>query len=628
MSLLDPSLADLRRRFHEKGALPNVGLPPAILRSWARCAGLGLDMTRKPDLLPMSALELKDYHERNERLRRLARPALDALSGEARASGSIVILADPGGAVLDAVGSYDFASKAARLALQPGVIWSEATSGTNAIGTAIAERTAVQVLGSEHFFETHGILGCSAAPIFGPQGEVAGAIDISSHVSVRHAHTLAAVAFAVDQIEHRFFETLEPGRTKLRFHSDPDLIGTSREGILVFEEDRLVAANRHGLALLKIGPTDIGKALAREIFPLSTLEGFSGNRMVLGSGEAVNVRLDTVRRSVTRGFDPLSQVSGLGFFDAGARTALERAVRLLEADIPLHLEGETGTGKEVFARAVHRLSSRRDRPFVAVKCAALAESIMEAELFGTVASSATGARRMGERGLMRKADGGVLFLDDVDELPLALQARLLGVLQAREVTPVGGAVPVPVDFALLTATHRNLEHLVEEGKFRADLYFRIAQYPVHRPSLRELPDRAAVIKALWAMVQPRADGPELSAECLDVLARSDWPGNFRQAVGTLRALVALAGPEGEVMLDMLPADVRHASQPVPPPAAEPGPVIGDQTLDTLTDATMRRVLDACNGNVSAAARRLGVNRSTIYRRILGLKPGAGGEGVN
>jgi transcriptional regulator of acetoin/glycerol metabolism len=629
---LAQSVLAARRKFRQDGAVPDDLVPSPIMRSWRRCAGLGFDMAARPCVEPPTARELREMIEPHERLRRLCRPELEALNADASATDSIMILTDATGMVLDTVGSAGFADCAARVALRPGVIWSETATGTNAIGTALIERRPIDVRGAEHYFEPHRVLSCSAAPILDPRGELAGVLDLSGHASVHHLHALGLVRLAVDQIEHRLFDQGFERCDVLRLHCDPALIGTPREGILVFEDHRLVAANRYGLALLDLTPEALDARRFSDLFsngfarldPQCRLRSHRGHelfaRLRRASERAVPPR--PPRAAAAAGAEP--------WFDAAACTARASAVRLVNADIPVLIHGETGVGKEVFARQIHAHSVRASKPFVAVNCAALPESLIESELFGYEEGAFTGARRQGSIGLLRQADGGILFLDEIGDMPLPLQARLLRALQERQVTPLGGGAPVPVDFAVVCATHRNLRELIDSGAFRADLYFRMAQYTVELPPLRNFPDRAAIISALWGPLGGTAAGVTLAPEAVELLATYEWPGNFRQLAGTLRALSVLAEPGQPLTADQLPVEIRQWCAPsgpaAAPPAASAAPPVAAAgalpgRLEEVEVETMRQALAVSGGNVSEAARRLGINRSTLYRRL--LSEGAG-----
>lgn len=526
--------------------------------------------------------------------------------------------------VLDTHGSANFADRAARVALRPGVAWSECSTGTNAIGAAIVDRRAVEVRGAEHYFEPHHILSCSAVPITDPKGELVGVLDLSGHASVHHLHALGLVRLAVDQIEHRFFEQGFELCHVLRFHTDPALLGTPREGVFVFEDNRLVAANRHGAALLGLGSESPIQRRFGELFVNGLTRLDERCRLRSHRGDELRGRLQrpTERAAAKmparrQNAEPVPQP----WFDQATLASRRAAVRLLDANIPILLHGETGVGKEVFARQIHAQSSRNDKPFVAVNCAALPESLIESELFGYEEGAFTGARRDGAKGLLRQAGGGVLFLDEIGDMPWGLQARLLRVLQDREVTPLGSGRAVAVDFAVICATHRNLRDLIATGAFRSDLYFRIAQFTIELPPVRALRDRAALIRTLWSQLGGTEANLAIAPDSLDLLTQYDWPGNFRQLVGTLRALVVLGERNGLLTPERLPFEVRSTRAPATNVGS--GSSVGRAEvcseigrLDELTKQTMRQALAISRGNVSQAARRLGINRSTLYRRLL------------
>lgn len=612
------SILAARRRFFDEGALPDGLVAAPILRSWQRCASHGLDILRGPLVEPIPSQELRALHERNERLRRLTRPEIESLRADAKLTHSAVILTDASGFVLDMVGHTGFAERAAEVALSPGMPWNEAATGTNAIGAALIEKRSIAVHGAEHFFEPHRILACAAAPIVDPRGILTGVLDMSGNAAIRHVHALGLVRLAVEQIEHRAFDHGFAHCTVLRFHQDGALVGTPKEGILVFEGERLVAANRHALRLTNIDWSMLDNLRVDELFEkiepstdirkLPAREGKAFFGRVIAPAQA---RIWPTCRRIAPNVD-IEPV-----LDAKALAALSHGVRLLEADIPVFIHGETGSGKEVFARRMHAESTRRSKPFIAVNCAALPEGLVEAELFGYEEGAFTGARRRGQKGLLRQADGGILFLDEIGDMPLALQARILRVLQDKQVAPLGGGRPVSVDFALICATHRPLGKLMAEGGFRQDLYFRVAQYVVELPPLRDHPDRLKLIRTIWRRLTGSEDGFSIAGAAEELLAAYDWPGNFRQLVSTLRALLALAEYGRPVDVSALPVTILDGGKP--------SPAIGprgssDRSLEETTLDAMRIALAESNGNVSRAARCLGIDRSTLYRRLLWAKP--------
>ena len=247
-----------RRRFVSEGAAAGADIRLPILRSWERSVAQGLNMEAKPDIGVLSQQELREVQERNTALVRAARSELETLFNDVGMEGGLAILTDPQGVVLFCLGKGQFAKEAASVALRAGAVWDERVAGTNAIGTALAEQHPISVLGSEHFFQAHRILSCSAVPIFGPRGEIAGVLDLTSAARVPQTHTLALVNRVAEQIEHRLFEERFRSYEQMHFHSDPYLIGGSHEGLLAFDGGRLLGANRRGLTLLGLSRPPLG----------------------------------------------------------------------------------------------------------------------------------------------------------------------------------------------------------------------------------------------------------------------------------------------------------------------------------------------------------------------------------
>ncbi|MES2719008.1 MAG: sigma 54-interacting transcriptional regulator [Pseudomonadota bacterium] len=302
------------------------------------------------------------------------------------------------------------------------------------------------------------------------------------------------------------------------------------------------------------------------------------------------------------------------------------------------LLGETGTGKELLAHAIHAASARAARPFVGVNIAAVPDSLLEAEFFGVAAGAYTGAERKGRDGKFRVADGGTLFLDEIGDMPLALQAKLLRALQEQEVEPLGSNQVIKVDVRVIAATSRDLAAMVADGRFRADLYYRLNVLPIRLPALRErLADIEALADALLDDIARRSSLPHksLSAEALDRLAGHDWPGNIRELRNVLEqaALMAdapvLRAEDLDSALATAPRAAPAAALPVAPPAAArpaAAPAAGSiqplpQAIAELEARAIRDALAATGGNKVAAARLLGIARATLYDKLPEGRPG-------
>lgn len=413
VSSMRGDVARARRMFFERDAAPGSDVPRAIAQSWRRCRSLGLASDRRPEIAPVDDARLRTLREQHERLWRLARAELEVLAGDAAQTGSIVILTDADGWILDAEGNAGFLDKAGRVALMPGACWNESQAGTNAIGTAIADRSAVEVRGAEHYAASNRILNCSAAPIFDPYGQLVGVLDISGDAAVAPVHALGLAQLAVASIEHRYFDEGLPDCELLRVHRDRALLGSTREGLLAFRNGRLVAANRAGLDLFGLDRGELGRASYEGLFADALAKLRDDGALYDRGGRVLFGHVDEPTRARRARAPAPITVSGASdadepIFDIAQHAELERARRVLDAGIPVLVQGETGSGKEVFARELHRRSARAKRPFVAVNCAALPEGLIEAELFGYESGAFTGARKGGNTGLLRQADGGVL----------------------------------------------------------------------------------------------------------------------------------------------------------------------------------------------------------------------------
>jgi transcriptional regulator of acetoin/glycerol metabolism len=298
--------------------------------------------------------------------------------------------------------------------------------------------------------------------------------------------------------------------------------------------------------------------------------------------------------------------------DEGLRQGVRRLRKVLDKDIAILLTGETGTGKEAFARALHQASLRRDGPFVALNCAAIPESLIESELFGYHSGSFTGASRKGMKGKLEQANGGTLFLDEIGDMPAHLQTRLLRVLAERELVPLGAATPVSLDIQVVSATHQDLAGMIRDKLFREDLYYRLSGMHLALPPLRARTDRAELIERVLAS-QAGGRTLRLSPEAHRCLLAQRWPGNVRQLINCLRYAAALA-EAGWVEIDCLPAELAAAVETVVPVVQAPGQRL-EQQLDDTEARHLLRVLRDQRWNITAAAEAAGLSRSTLYRKM-------------
>jgi transcriptional regulator of acetoin/glycerol metabolism len=633
--------------------------PAVIEKSHQRSTAFGLGKNDKPDILPLDPGSLSLLLEQNRALHAHALPVMETLYEQIVNTHNMVILTDAHGVIVHALGDDDFLVKANRVALNPGVTWSEQSKGTNAIGTAIAERAPTTVHADAHYLSANHFLTCSAAPIFDYQGNILGVLDVSGDRGSYHKHTMALVRMSAQMIENQLFTAAFENAVTLHFHSRPEFIGTLVEGIACFTPGgRFLSANRSALFQLGLPQTALQSHTFSSLFglPLSTL--FDHYRtaapgllnLCLHSGVKVYARAELrLSNSVFQHYNELPATVETAVTAATATTATtapKMAVRRLSSlrylntgdphmaaligkldkvigrDIPILITGETGTGKELLAQAVHNDSPRKNHAFVAVNCASIPETLIESELFGYEEGAFTGARKKGGQGKLLQANGGTLFLDEIGDMPLSLQARLLRVLQERVVTPLGSSKSIPVNLAVICATNRNLRELIAANLFREDLYYRLNGLVVKLPALRERSDLDVIVERLLAETGDEGICCSVAPDIMALFRRHGWPGNFRQLSNLLRTAVVMAGDDRIIKLEHLPDDFLEdvqSEQPLPASAIVSAAVAaandGVGSLEDLAQAAVKKAFEASGGNVSATAKALGVSRNTVYRKL-------------
>lgn len=672
------------------GLADAVGLmdPAVITSSHQRCSNFGLTESDLPDFCRISKPELDERLEVNRALHLHALPVMESLYEQISNTHNMVMLTDSDGLILHALGDNDFLEKADKVALSPGVSWSERHKGTNAVGTALYERRPAVVNGPEHYLRANHFLTCSCAPIVDPHGQVIGALDVSGDHRGFHRHTLALVNMSAQIIGNQLFAEAFPEGIRIHFHARAEFIGTIVEGIVAFTPTgRLLSANRSAQYQLGMSINALQAHTFSSLFglPMSSLLDHyrSANpgllSLSLNSGATVRARAEFRTPSLmfaSMGWTdsmgipatpqpgenartvvdaapaaPLKQaarVASLNCLDVGDKQvahAVQMVSKIKGRDIPILILGETGTGKELLAKAIHNDSHRNQAEFVAVNCASIPESLIESELFGYHEGAFTGAKKKGGIGKIVQANGGTLFLDEIGDMPLPLQARLLRVLQDRIVTPLGGTKSIPVDIAVICATNRDLKDMISKGQFRDDLYYRLVGLVVRLPALRIRTDMPVLVEKILSAESVAANTTyRLDADVLSLFQKYSWPGNIRQLNNVLRTACVMAGSDGVIRHQDLPEDLLDemlASSNPPetawqnlqsvnlsdvsaagiPATGKSAAVAPEMKLEDMQIAAMAAALAQHNGNLSSAARALGVSRNTVYRKLEHLQSG-------
>jgi len=642
------------------------GTASRITRSWIRCLNdyqLDPGTCAEPEVV--AATELQERQARLADVQAVAKVEMANLYQQLAGSGYAIMLTDREGVLLNYFGDPAFTHAASKTGLAQGAVWSERVQGTNGMGTCLVERRPITVHRDEHYLSRNIGLSCAAAPIFDHEGELVGVLDASGESRLAQQHTLALVCMSVQMIENRVFLHQFRHDYILRFHNRPEFVGTLHEGAIALSpEGKVLAASRGALFQLgfhnpsEIAGRDIGElfnvtfpglvdsSVRRAFHPVPIFEVRNSARFFAVVYQPVAT--NGVRRAPRSlpgpqaGQAAPSALDSVQFGDPVMAAHVATARRIAERNVSTVLLGETGTGKEVFARAMHESGPRASKPFVAINCASIPESLIESELFGYRSGAFTGASKDGQRGKLLQANGGTLFLDEIGDMPFTLQARLLRVLEEREVVPLGGEAPVKLDIRLISATHCDLAKKIAAGEFREDLYYRLQGVTLRLPPLRERADRRALIAHLAA--QESDDGPvELDEPLLAALDRLRWPGNVRQLRHLLRSMIALRESDNLGLRDLPPEyrldliDAAPALPAVAPPghacghaaghasgsasehaAGRPAPGAPEATLTALESAerdVLLQALDRHGWNMSGVARELNISRNTLYRKL-------------
>ena len=596
-----------------------------IQESWSRCRDYGLTHQSTPHFDPPAPGELSALLESRQALVQTTHQEVLPYYGTILAnSNCLIMLADEQGRLLQSWGDQRFIEPRQAAGFVAGASWLERYTGTNAIGTALSCGQAVHIQHDEHFLKANRFMTGSASPIFDEQRRMIAVLDVSSDSYLPPAHTLGMVKMMSQSVENRLILKLFADQYHLlSFNTSLDNLDSPWAGLVVFDErGHVVSANRRADNLLgqsltygtieQLFDVPLQQLLNQpdgQPFSLRTSGHFRFHARVRRPARPAPIQARDFRPQAPTPVPEEPPLRALSLGDARMDKAIRLAERLLEKDIPILVQGETGAGKEVFVKALHHASSRASQPFIAVNCAAIPAELVESELFGYEKGAFTGASQKGHIGLIRKAHKGTLFLDEIGDMPLRVQARLLRVLQERCVQPLGSSELHPVDVRLVSATNRPLRQDVDSGQFRADLYYRISGLNLELPPLRERSDKQALFHKLWEQHREPHQRAGISREVLELFQHHPWPGNLRQLSSVLRVALAMA--------DDQPIRAEHLPD--------------DFFLDLPTDTTLQAhpepddlasQYQACGGNISYLARHLGLSRNTLYKRLReqGVRP--------
>ena len=648
-----PSQSIMREAWHNfiHGNSKNLSLATDTLKGWTRCRAKGIN----PYITTAPRVSEEELHRRqlaNRELMRVGQPAIDSLYQFITGSGFAVSLSDAEGCFLYVVGDED-TIQASQGSVTAGAMWSENAVGTNCIGTSIYENRPMQIFGYEHYCKIAQRWAGSGCPIHDSDGHIIGTVSLSGEVEKVHLHTLGMAVITARSIEmqmalRRASEQME----RSNFYQQA-IIDSVSEGLLVVnDQDKITSANSMAAGILNVSMeellncdveslvqdqgvlrkiqqrqefTDFIVRLGRGANPASCTVtsrqislGDGHNELLLLVKEMARTKRLAQRLQADEARLRFDDIVGS---DIKLRAAIEVASTAAETSANVLILGESGTGKDVFAQAIHNGSARRNGPFVAVNCGAIPRELIASTLFGYEEGAFTGARKGGNLGKFELADGGTIFLDEIGEIPLDIQTVLLRVLETKSFTRVGGKSNISVDVHVIAATNRDLAAEARAMRFRQDLYFRLDVLSIRLPPLRERQgDIMPLVNHFLTQMNKRyrKNVKRFSPEAERIMLAYHWPGNIRELQNIVERAVVLA-KDSEITADGL-GQLMNVS------AVRPAAVLPDTPMRPLEPSYPERraesereqliqLLNECRWNISKAAQKMGVARSTLYRKM-------------
>lgn len=623
------------KRYQEMGQYPEGNIREEILDSWMSSKSLGVNPFQNRINEIITQHDLTERIERNEQLLSFASPKIARLADLLNDSKTMLSITDHNGTILHSSGEKKTLKKAEALNIFDGGTWSEKSAGTNAVGVSLKTKKSAQVLFSEHFCEKNHEWYCAATPILAPfTNELLGVVNIAGSTDRVNEHKVELVISEAKNLAHSIVHPLFDHVLRnnlfltaaMESVEDAVFVVDSRKVIV---EKNEAARSHHSLLGIQTIPNlaglealvdrvlQSGKKIMKEevrdderkrkficsIYPVTFQEKHLGAVIFLKESfmhiqtkmEAQIPRRSVNRQTTRYSFDHLIGSSQV-FMDV-----VKKAKKASMIESTLFLSGETGTGKEMFAQAIHQASDRRDKPFVAINCAAIPQGLLESELSGYEPGAFTGAKAKGNPGKFELANGGTIFLDEIGDMPLDLQVHLLRILEERVVTRIGGVKTIPIDVRVIAATHKDLTEAVAKGEFREDLLYRLRVIQLKIPALRErafdIPEMVNFfIREMCGQFGKRE--VLIHTDTMQYFTQYSWPGNIRELKNVIQQ--ALFNMNGNILHPMdLPVELLEEIESAPCTEKE-----------RFIEALKRE-----KGNVTNAAKMLGISRATMYRKI-------------
>lgn len=625
-NLLDKTreLDSIWERFITKSSLDSFSekIRKNVLDSWQRCLEQAINPRQQQAQSALPESDLQQLVKHSE-LYQVAKPIIDDVYHKLRGTRYLFTLADEYGYIMYVKGEKQLLHEAGKMNFTPGMNWSEASIGTNAIGTSIITKSPIQILSAEHFCQGCHPWTCSSAPITHPfTQKIIGAIDFTGFWEDAQPHTLG---FAIS-----IAQAIETQLAQMYMKVTNHLTEVFYTALNHWKNHHILVLN-HTLNTVKSSVNLLDKLKVSQIESIpvdSQLQPLWNKLQTLSEPDAT--KLHTLQVLTLEPIHFLNSMAGylavfkeriieskwlnspwdrvIGRSDIFLQVK-QKCQKASLSTAPILLLGESGTGKERLAQAIHQSSQRASMPFLALNCGAIQKELIGSELFGYENGAFTGAAKNGKKGKFEEANGGTLFLDEIGEMPLDLQVHLLRVLQEKEITRLGSSKSIPVNVRIIAATNKNLYDLCKQGQFREDLFFRLNVVTVQIPPLRERKEDLPLLTNyfLQQFIEKYEKSPlSISEETLAFFQEYPWPGNIRELQNALEHAVIFCD-SSMIGIDDLPAFILEQKQPL---------IKNDHPLVNLDEKKqLIQLLMQHNYNISAVAKSLNIARSTLYRKL-------------
>lgn len=614
-----------------------------IIRSHERCKDMGIELDRIYSKKIIFGDELQRKLEVKRELSITAEPFINQLYNFVKGSNFFLMLTDEEGCILSVIGDEDILSEAFSFKMIPGAYMDEENIGTNAMGTSLAEGKPVQLSGDEHFIKAYHRWTCSGTPIRDFDSKIIGSLDLTGYSENVHSHTLGMVVAAANAIEKMLYIKKCNEDLKMSKLYTETIIDSIPSGILTVDLD----GNIKSISSYVTKMFGFHKAEMKKMKIWNLFEGWEivkdalcSQNTFLDEDVFVNSRRNKLRfnlsayplydnkqnvKNIILAFREVKKVRKLANKIMGRHAiytfdkiigknkeflqTIEFAKKVADSKSTILIMGESGTGKEIFAQAIHNFSERQEEPFVALNCGAIPKNLIESELYGYEEGAFTGAKRGGHPGKFEIADGGTIFLDEIGEMPLDMQTRLLRVIEESTVNRIGSTDEICVDVRIIAATNKDLTEEVMKGNFRKDLYYRLNVLPLRLPSLRQRKeDIPLLIEYFMNRISKRLNKKkvDIADEYMNQLIQYEWRGNVRELENFIELVINTEYVPIEIGKKEMEIDVKNIITKTEDECYK---------MEHVEKEHIIKILKICGGNITAASKKLGIGRNTLYRKL-------------